>query len=53
MGNNHHEDERYKKFYDRTPQGEVPTDPRVKNAMESGADPEDDEPSEDAAPEAS
>ncbi|GAA5226466.1 hypothetical protein [Paeniglutamicibacter antarcticus] len=53
MGNNHHEDERYKKFYDRPPQGEVPTDPRVKNAMESGADPEDDEPSEDAAPEAS
>ncbi|WP_411730700.1 hypothetical protein [Paeniglutamicibacter sp.] len=39
MGNNHHEDERYKKFYDRPPHGEVPKDPRVKEAREGGTDP--------------
>ncbi|MBV1777860.1 hypothetical protein KRR55_01890 [Paeniglutamicibacter sp. ABSL32-1] len=39
MGNNHHEDERYKKFYDRPPHGEVPKDPRLKEAMEAGTEP--------------
>lgn len=39
MGNNHHEDERYKKFYDRPPHGEVPQDPRVKEAKENGTEP--------------
>lgn len=39
MGNNHHEDERYKNFYDRPPHGEVPKDPRVKEAREGGSDP--------------
>ena len=39
MGNHHHEDERYKKFYDRTPHGEVPADERVRRAREGGADP--------------
>lgn len=39
MGNNHHEDERYKKFYDRPPHGEVPQDPRVKEAKEGGTEP--------------
>ena len=39
MGNNHHEDERYKNFYDRPPHGEVPTDQRVKKAKEGGKEP--------------
>ncbi|EMR00543.1 hypothetical protein [Paeniglutamicibacter gangotriensis] len=39
MGNNHHEDERYKKYYDRPPHGEVPQDQRVKEAKEGGAEP--------------
>lgn len=39
MGNNHHEDERYKKFYDRPPHGEVPKDQRVKEAKEGGKEP--------------
>lgn len=42
MGNNHHEDERYKKFYDRPPHGEVPTDQRVKEAKEGGKEPVED-----------
>lgn len=42
MGNHHHEDERYKKFYDRTPHGEVPSDERVRQAKEGGRDPVDD-----------
>jgi hypothetical protein len=42
MGNNHHEDERYKKFYDRPPHGEVPKDPRVKEAKEGGSEPVED-----------
>lgn len=39
MGNNHHEDERYKKFYDRPPHGEVPRDPRIREAKEGGSEP--------------
>ncbi len=46
MGNNHHEDERYKKFYDRPPRGEVPRDPRVKDAKEAGSPPDDDVPAD-------
>ena len=42
MGNHHHEDERYKKFYDRTPHGEVPADERVRRAREGGTDPVED-----------
>ena len=44
MGNHHHEDERYQKFYDRTPHGEVPSDPRVRQARQDGADPVPEEP---------
>lgn len=39
MGNHHHEDERYKKYYDRTPHGEVPSDERMRLAIEDGSDP--------------
>lgn len=39
MGNHHHEDERYKKFYDRPPHGEVPKDPRIREAKEGGTEP--------------
>lgn len=49
MGNNHHEDERYKKFYDRPPHGEVPKDPRIREAKEGGSEPVED--SADASPE--
>lgn len=36
MGNHQHEDERYKKFYNQPPHGEVPQDPKVRAAMEAG-----------------
>ena len=39
MGNHHHEDERYKNYYDRTPHGEVPADERVRLAKDGGTDP--------------
>lgn len=39
MGNHHHEDERYKKYYDRTPHGEVPSDERMRLATADGSDP--------------
>ena len=39
MGNHHHEDERYKKFYDRPPHGEIPADERVRQAKDGGTDP--------------
>lgn len=39
MGNHHHEDERYKKYYDRTPHGEIPSDERLRLAMEGGSEP--------------
>ena len=42
MGNHHHEDERYKKFYDRPPHGEVPKDQRVKEAKEGASEPQPD-----------
>ncbi|PQZ94917.1 hypothetical protein CQ018_06140 [Arthrobacter sp. MYb227] len=46
MGNHHHEDERYKKFYDRTPHGEIPSDERLRLATADGTDPiEESEPS--------
>lgn len=43
MGNHQHEDERYKKYYNQPPHGEVPQDPRVRAAMESGASADEDE----------
>ncbi|GAA1495457.1 hypothetical protein [Paeniglutamicibacter kerguelensis] len=39
MGNHHHEDERYKKYYDRPPRGEVPADERVRQAKDGGTEP--------------
>ena len=39
MGNHHHEDERYKKYYDRPPHGEVPADERVRKARDGGTEP--------------
>ncbi|MFJ6415608.1 hypothetical protein [Paeniglutamicibacter sp. NPDC091659] len=39
MGNHHHEDERYKKYYDRPPHGEVPADERVRQAKDGGTEP--------------
>lgn len=40
MGNHHHEDERYKTLYNRAPHGEVPSDERVRVALESGLESE-------------
>ena len=53
VGNNHHEDERYKKFYDRPPHGEVPQDPRIKEAKEGGRDPLENEAIESTEPDPS
>lgn len=50
MSNNHHEDERYKKYYDRPPQGEVPKDRRVKEAKEGGTDPDQKSPAGEQKP---
>lgn len=36
MGNHHHEDERYSKLYSRAPHGEIPSDERVRDALEVG-----------------
>lgn len=43
MGNNHHEDERYKKYYDGPPHGEVPQDPKLRAAKEAGLPVDDDD----------
>ncbi|MET1035753.1 MAG: hypothetical protein ABWX68_11010 [Arthrobacter sp.] len=42
MGNNHHEDERYRKYYDGPPHGEVPQDPKLRAAREAGLPADDD-----------
>lgn len=47
MGNHHHEDERYKKYYNQPPHGEVPQDPRVRAAREAGVPADEDEARQD------
>lgn len=44
VGNHQHEDERYKKYYNPPPHGEVPQDPKVRAARQAGSEVEGEEP---------
>lgn len=49
LGNHHHEDERYKNYYDRTPHGEIPSDERMREAVQDGTDPVEDSDADSAS----